>query len=349
MAQMTALEARASARDWVTTVGRTYEGYLGAYFSGSTVALSPHSEVPVGTDVDIMLVTREPIKSLKLGKFLHRGVLLEVTYLDWESITPAERALADYHLAGGLRSDTIIDDPTGKLRTLQRQVAAAFADEGWVWKRCESVRQRIENGLRSLDHQAPWHDRVTGWLFPTGVTAHLMLVAATRNPTVRLRYLRAREALADSGLSHRYPALLEQLGSQELTSKRVEHHIDTLASTFDTTAAVAKTPQFFSTDITADARPIAIEASYELARRGDHQEVVFWLVATFARCQKILAADAPDLQKQLEPDFADLLADIGITSGDDLRSRAARTLDALPELWRTAMEILAVNPAIHRP
>jgi hypothetical protein len=29
---------------------------------------------------------------------------------------------------------------------------------------------------------------LNAWLFPTGVTCHVLLVAALRNPTVRLRY-----------------------------------------------------------------------------------------------------------------------------------------------------------------
>ncbi|WP_234344170.1 hypothetical protein [Streptomyces sp. NRRL F-5123] len=340
---ITVAAARSAAHDWVKSAAHAYEGYVGAYFSGSTVEMPPLGELPLGSDVDVVVVTRQPVGGLKLGKFLHHGVLLEVTHLPWDRIAPAGRALADYHLAGGLRTDTVIDDPTGRLRALQRQVAAAFADETWVRRRCENVRQRIENGLRAPDTRAPWHDRVTGWLFPTGVTAHLILVAALRNPTVRLRYLRAREALTDTGLRGHYPLLLRQLGAQALTADRVERHIDALSATFDCAASVSRTPFFFSSDLTAAARPIAVDASYALARRGDHQEVVFWLVATAARCHKVLAADAPDLKPAHEPAFAELLADIGITSGADLRDRAERTLDELPEIRETAEEVMAAT------
>ncbi|MFK4066636.1 hypothetical protein [Streptomyces sp. NPDC029674] len=37
---------------------------------------------------------------------------------------------------------------------------------------------------------------MAAWLFPTGVTCHVLLAAALRNPTVRLRYPAACEALA---------------------------------------------------------------------------------------------------------------------------------------------------------
>lgn len=191
---------------------------------------------------------------------------------------------------------------------------------------------------------------MTSWLFPTGVTAHLLLVAALRSPTVRLRYLRAREVLADYGLLDRYPDLLRLMGCQDLTPERVKHHVDGLVRTFDAAAATARTPFFFSSDITPAARPIAIDASYELVRCGDHREAVFWIVATFARCHKILAADAPpQVQHDLAPAFEEALADLGITSSDDLLSHAKVALEFLPALWEITEEIMAANPDIAQP
>lgn len=148
-------DARAAAADWVAQEGHRYQDYRGAYFSGSTVGLADGVVLPVGTDVDIMLVTEHPVEGLKLGKFEHQGALLEVTYLSWEQISPAATALANYHIAGGLRRDTVIDDPTGDLRRLQAQVARGFASEAWVRRRCESVRQKIDSVLQALDTETP--------------------------------------------------------------------------------------------------------------------------------------------------------------------------------------------------
>ncbi|WP_225827512.1 hypothetical protein [Streptomyces naphthomycinicus] len=334
-------EARAAARDWVHRVGRTTEGYLGAYLSGSTTALAGHSELPVGTDVDIMLITQQPPAGLKPGKFLHRGALLEVTDLAREAITPADRALGNYHLAHGLDRGLILDDPTGELHRLHQEVAAKFADPEQVRRRCTGIRDKIDAALGALDAGAPWYDQVTSWLFPTGITTHLLLVAGLRNPTVRLRYLRTRQLLTELGLTDHYPTLLRQLGCEELTRERAAHHADRLAATFDATAAVARTSFFFSSDITPAARPIAIDASRELVRRGDHREIVFWLVATFARCHKILAADDPALHEELAPAFSDLLADLGILDSEDLRRRGEATRACLPELWKVAEDVMS--------
>jgi hypothetical protein len=91
-------------------------------------------------------------------------------------------------------------------------VSHHFAEQVWVRRRCKNARQRIENGLRAIDTSAAWHDQVTAWLFPTGVTTHVLLIAALRNPTVLLRYLAARDVLSDYGHASLYPDLLTLLG-----------------------------------------------------------------------------------------------------------------------------------------
>lgn len=338
--------ARKEAAEWVMQHASKEEGFRGAYFSGSTIGLADDAELPEASDMDVMIVTGQAEPPLKLGKFIYRSTLVEATYLSWNQLASAEEVLASYHLAGSFRKDTIIADPTGHLRRLQNQVSRHFAERTWVRRRCEEARQRVENGLRSIDTTAPLHDQVTSWLFPAGVTTHVLLVAALRNPTVRLRYLAAREVLMEYGHGGLYLELLKLLGCTEMTPQRVEHHVTELARTFDAAAAVAKTPFFFSTDISAEARPIAIDGSLELIRAGNHHEAVFWIVATFARCHKILHADAPDLGREHAAAFDAVIADLGITSADDLLPRAEAVIRFLPRLWETAEAILSANPDI---
>ncbi len=339
--------ARAAAVDWVMQHARWQDGFRGAYVSGSTVGLPADAELPTGSDVDVVVVTSQAEPPLKLGKFMHRGALLEVTYLPWSRIASVDDVLASYHLAGSFRADTIIADPTGDLRRLQVQVSRLFAKQVWVRRRCEDARQKAEQGLRGIDIAAPWPDQVMAWLFPTGVTTHILLVAALRNPTVRLRYLAAREVLVAYAHAGLYQDLLCLLGCAELTLQRVDHHLLALARTFDAAAATAKTPFFFSSDITPDARPIAIDASRDLIQADCHREAVFWIVATFARCHKIPAVDAsPDVQHALAPAFDALLADLDIASTDDLLARAASVIRFLPTVWAAAEAILSTNPEI---
>jgi hypothetical protein len=215
--------ARNIAIEWVIQFASQEDGFLGAYFSGSTIGLPDESQLPAASDIDVMIATQKANPPLKLGKFVYRGVLLEVTYLAWNQLASVEDVLTSYHLAGSFRVDTIIADPTGYLRRLQKQVSHHFAEQEWVRRRCENARQKVENGLRSIDTSAPFHDQVSAWMFPTGVTTHVLLVAALRNPTVRLRYLAAREVLIEYGHAHLFPVMLELLGCAHLTPQSVEH------------------------------------------------------------------------------------------------------------------------------
>ncbi|MFF3990643.1 hypothetical protein ACFY0B_39580 [Streptomyces sp. NPDC001797] len=338
--------ARSAAIQWVAQHARPDAGFRGAYFSGSTVGLPDDAELSPSSDVDIFVVTAQEDPPAKPGKLRFQNALLEVSYLPWTELASADDVLASYHLAGSFRTDAIIDDPTGDLHKLHAYISRHFAARPWVRRRCQDARHRIETRLAAIDTSAPFHEQVISWLFPTGVTCHVLLVAALRNPTVRLRYLAAREVLTDYGHLSLYPELLNLLGCSHLTAQRVQHHLRELATTFDATVQVAKTPFFFSSDITPTARPIAIDGSQRLIDSGDHHEAVFWIVATFARCHIILAADAPQLHDALAPAFQAAVTDLGISSTRDLIHRAEEVTRFLPRLWQTTESILGSNPKL---
>ena len=176
------------------------------------------------------------------------------------------------------------------------------------------------------------------------LAALLLLVAAVRNPTVRLCYLAARDLLSEYSLSDVYPHLLNLLGCVNLTPDQAEHHLDELTQTFDIASRVARTRFGFSSDITPVARPVAIDGTREQIRQGNHREVVFWLVATYARCHKILATDAPELERGRSSAFEDLMADLDIQSPADLARRAEAAIAFMPTLWDATEAILATNP-----
>jgi len=338
--------ARTIAAEWVGRHARGDAAFQGAFFSGSTISLPPEAELPPTSDVDVVVLTTANETPPKPGKFRYRDVLLEVTFQPWHEYASAEHVLGSYHLAGSFRVDTVIDDPTGALRMLHTRVAHDFADRRWVRRRCEDARRRIEERLRAIDTAAPEHHQVMAWLFPTGVTTHVLLVSAMRNPTVRLRYLKARQVLAEYGRLPVYPDLLELLGCASWSRSRTEQHLSMLERTFDATVHVARTPFFFSGDITAAARPVAIDGSRRLIDDGDHREAVFWIIATFARCHTILAVDDPERHEALLPALRDALADLGINGAADIPRRADRTLRYLPRLWQSTETIMAANPEI---
>jgi hypothetical protein len=344
MTVMTVALARATAADWVHTHAAAQDGFRGAYLAGSTVTLPAEAPLPTGSDVDIMVVIAGQPPRHKLGKFRYRDTLLEVSYLPADTFSDPQRLLTDYHVATGLRRDTIIADPTGLLRRAHRAVAAHFADHDQVLRRCAGARDVIVSRLTAIDDTRPWHEQVIGWLFGTGVSCHVLLVAALRNPTVRLRYQATRQVLAEYDRLAEYSPLLRQLGCHDWTAQRATGHLNALAACFDAAASAARTPFPFSSDISTAARPIAIDGSRELIDTGWHRETVFWTVATFARCHAVLATDAPRAHREHAPAFDAVLADLGVRSTADLRSRSAATLEYLPRLWRTAEAIVAGRP-----
>ncbi|WP_424532335.1 hypothetical protein ACOZ38_19180 [Sphaerisporangium viridialbum] len=348
-------QARRVAARWVAEHAAAAPGFAGAFLSGSAIWLPAQAELPATSDVDVMVVTSGERAPVKLGKFLREGVVVEVTYLPWDRIRSAEVVLGSYHLAGSFRGDSgdggdsggvVVADPTGRLARLRAQVSAEYARRAWVRRRCDDAERRIVAGIGSVEASAPLHDQVIGWVFPAGVTTHVLLSAGLRNPTVRSRYVAVRGLLAEYGLLEVHERLLELLGCAEMTPARAAHHLEAMARVFDATVPMARTPLSFSSDITAAARPIAVDGGRELIEAGLHREAVFWVVVTYARCLKIMAGDAPAAVEVFSPGFLRLLGDLGVGSPRDLRERGREVLGFLPSLREVAGAVMAANPGI---
>ncbi len=340
-------QAKEVARQWVSEEAATTPGFCGAFYHGSTAWLPDDAVLAATSDVDVVLVVADPDPPAKPGKLSYQGVLLDVSYLSRDELRSAEYVLSLSHLAGSFRTSSVILDPSGWLTALQDAVSTEYAKRRWVYRRCEHARDKILANLATLDGAASFCDQVMAWLFATGVTTHMLLVAGLKNPTVRRRYVAARDLLADYGHLAFYETLLEMLGCAHISRERVAEHLEALAEVFDAAAAVAATPFAFAADISARARPIAIDGSRDLIERGDHREAVFWMAVTYARCQKILDHDGPvGLCARFEPGYRRLLGDLGIISFADLQQRSAQFKAFLPRVWAVAEAIIAANPEI---
>lgn len=130
-------EAKAAARHWVMAQGSRTPGIVGAYFAGSANWLADDAGFPTTSDLDVHLVLADPDAAARPGKFVHRGVLLEVSFIPRDALRSPEAVLGDYHLAGAFRTPSVILDPTGTLTALQDNVSRQFAQRGWVRARCE--------------------------------------------------------------------------------------------------------------------------------------------------------------------------------------------------------------------
>jgi len=343
---MQAGEARAIAREWVQQHAAGKPGFVGAYLAGSINELPNDAALDPASDVDVMVVWQDAVPAVKPGKLRRRAVLLEVSYLACEAIATPERVLAHYHLAGAFRRPTILVDPSGHLAALAEAVDREFARRDWVERRSAMARDTVLARLDAIDPARPFHEQVMSWLFAAGGLPHVLLVAGLRNPTVRKRYVAARELLDASGMPDRYEPLLESLGCASMRRDRVALHLGAVAEAFDDAVAVVRSPLPFAADLAPEARSVAIDGSRVLVERGDHREAVFWIAATFARCMSVFAADAPELLPRHEPAFRALFADLDIASPADLPRRAADVRAMLPSVWATARSIMDANPAI---
>jgi hypothetical protein len=344
---MQARDARVLAARWVAGHAAEVPGYRGALLGGSLAWLDDDAELPATSDVDVMVVTDDPRTPATRSKRRYGGVLLEATVVPWDQLRSPERVLASYHLAGLLRPGTVLADPTGRLAALQAATAGQWPRRSWVRRRCRDAERRIVDGLGRLDPSAPLPAQVTAWLFPTGVTTHVLLTAGLRNPTIRRRYQAVRSLLGDYGRPGVHEELLALLGCGRLSRDRVEHHLAAMTAAFDAAAAVVRTSCPFASDITATARPVAVDGSQALIDQGQHREAVFWILATFARCLTILAADGPPAaEARHRPGLEALLADVGVAAPADLSRRARQVRDFLPRLGQVTEAVLAANPGI---
>jgi hypothetical protein len=340
--------AKALARQWIVEAAEQSPGLYGAFSHGSANWLPDNASLDPGSDLDLILVVAPPLPESKPGKLRYNGLLLDVSYLSRDELLAAEQILGNYQLAGSFQAASILFDRSGHLATIQAAVAREYTSRRWVIQRCEHARDKVLANLQGLDAPAAFHEQVTAWLFAAGVATHILLVAGLKNPTVRRRYLAVRELLAEYRHQDLYPQLLDLLGCRRLSQERVAEHLAALAQVFDVAKTVIKTPFFFASDISDAARPIAIDGSRALIQRGDHREALFWIVATYSRCQQVLAHDAPRaVQQHFDPGYRRLLADLGISDPADLRQRGDAIKRFLPQLWETAMAIVAANPGIH--
>jgi hypothetical protein len=339
--------AKAIAQQWLEQHATNLTGFVGAVLHGSVAYLPDDAILAATSDVDVLLVLDGPLPASKPGKFRYQGVLLEVSLLALREVQTPELILGSSHLAGSFRMPGILADPTGKLADLHHVVVRDFAKWEWVLKRCEHVQQKIHNNLAGIQKASQLHDQVSAWLFATGLTTHIILVAALQNPTVRQRYLAARTVLQAYGQLGFYQQLLELLGCASMNQQRAAQHMAALTNVFDITDRYLKTAYLFAADLSAEARPVAIDGSRQLIEQGLQHEAVFWMLATYARCMSVLYRDAPtDVQDQHMPGFLALLSDVGIASVADMQQRGEQLVAFLPALMHIAEGLMRAHPEI---
>ncbi|MDP9861907.1 MULTISPECIES: hypothetical protein [Streptosporangium] len=321
-------QARAVAARWVA--GHQVPGFAGAYVSGSAAWLPAEAELPTSSDVDLVVMVDGEVPP-KLGKFRHEGVLLEVSYAP---LQPAETILASPALAPGLSRGVLLADPDGSLAALQTAVAREFARPHWVRTRCAALEDRIAT-LTQLDVSRPLAERVLSWAFPASLPTLVILTAARANPTVRRRYVAAREVLLRCGGADFHEELLDWLGCAHFSRSQVAEHLRRLTDVYDRVPYDPARP--YGTDLTPEARQISIDGTHDLIEQGLHREATWWIVVTFARCLTFDPYGTAALQE--------LLDDLGVGTPAAMRRKARTVVAGFPRLRQVSEALIAAHDA----
>ncbi len=339
-------EAKLTAKEWVRREGSRLPGMMGAFLAGSVTTLPDSLPLPASSDVDITVVLADP-PARKLGKFRYGDALLEVSFDSPTRYSSVETVLGDPHLAGGIKAMQILADPTGGLGRLQSEVVGEYACRRWVRERCRAAIDIAVGRLQPGDESAPLHDRVTAWLFGTSLTALVPLLAGLRAPTVRRRYAEVRKLMCESGSLDFHEELLALLGCAEWSRRQAEWHLDQVAEAFEGAKCLPKGDFQFAGDISDAARPVAIDGSRELIEQGLHREAIFWIVATYSRCQWIFHYNASKCEGDLYlQGYLSMLDDLGIRSNADLEARCKQVLAFLPRVTEMADAVMDATPGI---
>jgi hypothetical protein len=319
-------------------------GFVGAFIAGSATQMSDASLLPPSSDVDVFVVLADP-PPIKMGKFVYRGALLEVSYLDAAHLRHPDQLLGQ-ETAGSFEAAEIVADPTGHLASLQTQLTQDYPRRCWVQKRCANLRDRVNARIRLPNPDTPWHDQITSWSFGTSLMTYILLMAGLKLPTVRKRYLAARHLLQAYGRLDLYEALLETAGFAHIDARRTKDHLKSTAAALDSAKKLIQTPYRFASDISDTGRRIAIDGSQELIAAGNHREALFYLLATYSRCRHIFHTDAPEALQDHDPGYQAMLTDLGVASSLDLQQRCRAAREFLPQIWIAAEKIMASNKDI---
>ena len=322
----TVREAIEAAGQWLASQKDGIAGYRGAFIAGSVARLADNDALPAGSDVDVMVVAAE---DGYLGKSFAGDIVIEGTLLRAETALDAEAVLRHYHLAPGIAHARILDDPEGEIARVQADVRARYADPETIRWRLDHVESRARATLASALDDRPDPERVTAWLFGTGQLAHMILVGALENPTIRTRYVRAGEVLASAGEDVAYERLLRLARVNRLRRPAVEALVRDLDALLALAGPVAERSDWrFASDIAPPMRPVILDGIRAMIRDGWHREAMFPLAMTWLRCVQVLLQDAP---ADLPPAPCRSYARRCTSPTDaDLRDAVAESIEAIP-------------------
>lgn len=336
---MTAKDIPKFLAPWLENFLRENPFIRGAYLAGSVAELHPDDEIGSCSDIDIMMPIDSPARD-KPGKIPYNSFIIEGTFIPWGELRDPERSMANYHVAHGLHHNLVLADQTGELTALCEYIAAEFPKPERIRARVDNVITKIESNLNGFRTDVPVERQCMGLLFTAGILTHAVLVAAMRNPTVRMRYRAVRDVLIPAGRSAEYEELMRVAGFADFTAEEAETYLADMASLFDAVEPLRRTRFPFTSDLCAEMRPTAVDDLSTMIRSGSHRETLFWLCATYTRLMQQAAYDAPELYNEEMPSFLRLMKRVGLGTPEARLRRAEAIRAALPGIRALCEQII---------
>ena len=118
-------QAKNLAQHRVRQEGSRLPGFGGAYLVGSVTTFADGVALPGTSDVDIAVVSN-CAPSPRLGKFVYRHLLLDVSFVAWKQVRSHETVLGHSQMAAGFRAWNILADPKDHSARIQQEGAIAL-------------------------------------------------------------------------------------------------------------------------------------------------------------------------------------------------------------------------------
>lgn len=334
-------EVKELVSEWVMNYGTTSPDFMGALFRGSITKMQDDDEFPMSSDVDLGFVFEHAIPDEIPKKTVLNGV--SVGGLCWliDRFKPVDKVLGDYRIGFSFQRANLIPGAKEPLVELTGEASREFPKRYWVNQRVEDAQANCAKYVESVYQAENAFDQVMIWLWATGITCHIVLAAGMKNPTVRKRYLAARNVLSDFEMLDFYEALHRLQGSCDWDRFLTDKHFENATRVFDIACEAGPHPFPFGADICKQSRVSVIGGTKSLIDQGDHREAVYWIVATFARSLRILehVGDQESLD-EFRPSFDEMLSDLGLDSERDIFDRTERVKAAIPQVMDVAHAIM---------
>jgi hypothetical protein len=358
---MNVRQAKQTARAWVETHVDDWPGLRAAHLVGGITSLPDEAPFPEAKDVDLHLVVDEASATLEkdgpgpnILEITYGGLAIEAGVKSLADYASAEAVLGNPEIAYHFTVDSILFDPTGRLRALLAPVRHDYARRRWVLARLEHERRGFAGALDLLRSvSTTWGASGEVNILGYTTTFFAAALAVARLCPLRLgggALIHLREHLAAHGRLDLHEEILTVLGTASVTSEQANQTLLEGAEAFDLALELRHKPHPFvpgEHKLYPHLRPYVVDASREMIAAGYHREAMPWIAAlSLASTDLILYAGPEEVRPTFAARRAALLRQLGF---DDEAARAVK-----PEqirglayhVFALAEEIIATHPGI---